>query len=204
MKQQMDNKLMLQQLYNFDEKMSIVKETIEERTKQITQMTDEADEYDAKIDAVQFKIDKALKIATSKPKKYRAIKGDSVDEMIANVINIKSCDVPISRCGGGNYIFGTKKIFTKIMNNKLVVRVGGGYMSMDEFIQTHAESERLRIERMDPAEVEKLHMDNSETRRGSTLLPPGSSRGSSPKFSAQKSPKQGSPQRRGSGTFRKI
>ena len=50
------------------------------------------------------------------------------------MINIKSCDVPITRIGGGNYIFGTKKIFTKIMNNKLVVRVGGGYMSMDEFI----------------------------------------------------------------------
>ena len=75
-----------------------------------------------------------MKIASARPKKYRAIKGDNVDEMLANVINIKSCDVPISRIGGGNYIFGTKKIYTKIMNNKLVVRVGGGFMSMDEFI----------------------------------------------------------------------
>jgi hypothetical protein len=27
-----------------------------------------------------------------------------------------------------------KKIFAKIMNDRLVIRVGGGYMTVDEFI----------------------------------------------------------------------
>jgi hypothetical protein len=120
-----------------------------------------------------------MKIASSKPKSYRAITGDSVDEMLANVVNIKSCDVPISRISEGNYIFGTKKIYAKIMNNRLVVRVGGGYSSMEEFINTYAESERLRLQRMDPAEIERMHLGNTD--RGSITSVPLSSRGASPK-----------------------
>ena len=115
---------------------------IEEREKQIERLTEEADEFDLKIDGIQGRIDKAHKAMSSKPKIYKAIKGDNVDEMLANVINIKSCDVPISRMSDGNYIFGTKKIHVRIMNNKLVVRVGGGYRSMDEFISTYVDSER--------------------------------------------------------------
>ena len=102
-------------------------------------------------------MERALKIATVRPRKYRAIKGDSVDEMLANVLNIKNCEIPISRVSDGWYMFGSKKIYTKIMNNMLVCRVGGGFMSMDEFIATYAESERLKLERMDPADVDALH-----------------------------------------------
>ena len=37
--------------------------------------------------------------------------------------------VPIRRMEPGFYLFGTRKIYAKVLNNKLVVRVGGGYMS---------------------------------------------------------------------------
>jgi hypothetical protein len=47
-------------------------------------------------------------------------------------------------------MFGTKKIYAKIMNGKLVVRVGGGFMGIDEFIQTYGESELLKIQRFTP------------------------------------------------------
>ena len=103
-----------------------------------------------------MKIDRVAQSKMAK-RKYKALRGDSVDEMLANVINIKNCDIPISRMGDGHYMFGSKKIFTRIMNNKLVVRVGGGFMSMDEFIATYAESERLKLEHMDPDEVDALH-----------------------------------------------
>lgn len=43
-------------------------------------------------------------------------------------------NLKIERLGGGYYMFGTKKIFCKIINGKLVVRVGGGYMGMEEFM----------------------------------------------------------------------
>jgi hypothetical protein len=47
-------------------------------------------------------------------------------------------------------MFGTKKIYAKIMNNKLVVRVGGGFMGIDEFINTYGESELLKLKRFTP------------------------------------------------------
>lgn len=35
-------------------------------------------------------------------------------------------------------MFGTKKIYCKIMNGKLVVRVGGGFMGIEDFINQYA------------------------------------------------------------------
>ena len=42
--------------------------------------------------------------------------------------------MPISRLGNGFYMFGSKKIYAKIINAKLLIRVGGGYMGIDEFM----------------------------------------------------------------------
>lgn len=162
------------------------------REKQLEQLAVEKDEFDNKLDIVRGKIEKSLKIATIRPRKYRATKGDSVDEMLANVLNIKNCEIPISRVSEGWYMFGSKKIYTKIMNNKLVCRVGGGYMNMDEFISTYAESERLKLERMDPAEIEALHQSNQD--KHSVKAVPLTGRLGSPKMSnanANRSPKAG-------------
>ena len=68
---------------------------------------------------------------------YRPIKGDLVDELIAKYINQMQIPLPVRRLGDGNYIFGTKKIFAKILNGKLVIRVGGGFMSIDEFFECY-------------------------------------------------------------------
>ena len=75
------------------------------------------------------------KLGKSRPTKlYRAVKGDIVDEMFADYINKLNCPVPIKRLGNNQYTFGTKKIFAKIINGKLVIRVGGGYMGIEEFM----------------------------------------------------------------------
>ena len=73
------------------------------------------------------------------PQLYNAIKGDLVDELLAKYINLTQCPVPIKRLGNGYYLFGSKKIFAKIMNNKLVIRVGGGFMVIEEFIAAYAD-----------------------------------------------------------------
>jgi hypothetical protein len=70
---------------------------------------------------------------------YSAIKGDLVDELLAKYINLTGCQCPIKRLGNGYYLFGTKKIFAKIMNGKLVIRVGGGFMIIEEFIAAYAD-----------------------------------------------------------------
>lgn len=45
-------------------------------------------------------------------------------------------------------MFGTKKIYAKILNNKLVIRVGGGFMIIEEFIATYADSEMAKIAKL--------------------------------------------------------
>lgn len=79
------------------------------------------------------------------PDRYKAIKGDLVDEMLAKYINSMEISVPIRRLGDGFYLFGTRRIYAKVMNSKLVVRVGGGYMSFSEFIDTYALAELKKI-----------------------------------------------------------
>ena len=61
-------------------------------------------------------------------------KGDTIHRMMTNYMRLAGVEVPLKRLGGGYYLFGTRKIFAKIMNDKLVVRVGGGYMTIEEFI----------------------------------------------------------------------
>lgn len=79
---------------------------------------------------------------------YHAIKGDLIDEMLANFLNIANCPIPIRRLGEGFYMFGTRKIYAKIINGKLVIRVGGGYMVIEKFIETYAEQEIEKLKRI--------------------------------------------------------
>lgn len=55
--------------------------------------------------------------------------------------------MPIKRLGNGYYMFGSKKIYAKVLNGMLVIRVGGGYMIINEFIATYAEAELRKMER---------------------------------------------------------
>lgn len=69
--------------------------------------------------------------------RYIPVKGDKVDEKMAVYMNNIDMDVPMQRLGDGQYMFGTRKVFAKIMNDKLVIRVGGGFMLIDEFLPTY-------------------------------------------------------------------
>jgi hypothetical protein len=77
------------------------------------------------------------------------------------------------RLGGGFYLFGTRKIYAKIMNGKLVVRVGGGYMVIEEFIATYADQELAKMkkiaERDALAESEGLFEQSPTQKRAGTI-----------------------------------
>ena len=42
-------------------------------------------------------------------------------------------------------MFGTRNIIAKIINGNLLIRVGGGYMSADEFIEQYGRMEMLKM-----------------------------------------------------------
>ncbi len=108
---------------------------------------------------------------------YSAIKGDLVDELLAKYINLTQCPVPIKRLGNGYYLFGTKKIFAKIMNGKLVIRVGGGFMVIEEFIAAYAESEMKKIHQIEQNQLRDSEGDSSSKSKGG--------------YSSKKSPRAG-------------
>ncbi len=84
----------------------------------------------------------------TKPRKlYKAVVGDVVDELFADYINRLGCPVPVKRTGQSNYMFGTKKISAKIINGRLVIRVGGGYMGIEEFMMYYGQQELLKIQK---------------------------------------------------------
>ena len=84
----------------------------------------------------------------AKPRKlYKAVVGDVVDELFADYINRLGCPVPVKRVGPNMYNFGTKKVSAKIINGRLVIRVGGGYMGIEEFMMYYGQQELAKIQK---------------------------------------------------------
>jgi hypothetical protein len=88
-------------------------------------------------------------------------KGDLIDQMLSHYVNQANCPVPIRKIGNGFYLFGTKKIYAKILNGKLVIRVGGGFMIIEEFIATYADTEMNKISKMSDEQLIALSADST-------------------------------------------
>ncbi|OMJ81963.1 hypothetical protein SteCoe_17446 [Stentor coeruleus] len=79
---------------------------------------------------------------------YTAAKDDPVDSAMAEYINSleSPLDIPFVREEPGIYLFGSKRIFIKLDNGKLSIRIGGGTVLMDEYVQMHTDIEMARLE----------------------------------------------------------
>jgi DNA repair exonuclease SbcCD ATPase subunit len=84
--------------------------------------------------------------STRTTKQFKSTSGNEVDTLLEDFISSSNCPVPIQKLSDGNYMFGTRKIFAKVLNGNLMIRVGGGYMSIDEFIETYGDAELRKIE----------------------------------------------------------
>ena len=125
-----------------------MEEMIRQKDQLISQLQKELldSEERKRLEEEQRKLKEAEENKKPEPRKwYIPIRGDAVDEMMAKYLN--ECDfyVPVKRQSEGQYMYGSKKIFAKIMNGKLVIRVGGGYMLIDEFLKNYAEIEREKF-----------------------------------------------------------
>ena len=50
----------------------------------------------------------------------------------------------------GVYSFGTKKVAVKVEKDNIKIRVGGGFLSIDEFLDQYTPLEIEKLERKDP------------------------------------------------------
>lgn len=89
------------------------------------------------------KREKFLEEERAKQPKYVPIAGDPVDELMAKALNNSPYIIDVRALGDGHYMLGNKKIFAKIVAEKLVIKQGGGFMLVGEFIKNYSEGNTM-------------------------------------------------------------
>ena len=125
----------------------------------------------------QYIIDLKSRIAV-----YIPVKGDPVDKRLAEYINNfpdrQKLKIMFMRESDGVYQFGTKRVSVKVEKDKINIRVGGGYLSIDEFLDQYTPVELEKLERKDPLKRfnEKIAVQktlvNKEIRESSPIRSP--------------------------------
>lgn len=75
----------------------------------------------------------------------------------------------------GVYQFGSKRVHVKVDKDKINIRVGGGYLSIDEFLDQYTPVELEKLDRKDPMRKFAERVSVSKTVQGGELI-----RGNSP------------------------
>jgi len=118
-----------------EEYISDLTEQLRKRTREESTIEKEIREKDDVIRDLEEQLAGLQRRSSTSPKKKspkrrspeRRDQGDEVDVLFRDYLNQYECDVPLQKLGDGYYVFGTRKIYAKVMNGQLVVRVGGGY-----------------------------------------------------------------------------
>lgn len=82
---------------------------------------------------------------------YCAVKTDLIDRKLADFINNwhdkHKLKLLFLRESEGIYLFGTKRLAIRVENDKINVRVGGGYLSIEEFLEQYTQIELQKLGR---------------------------------------------------------
>lgn len=118
---------------------------------------------------------------------YIPIKDDNVDTRLAEYINNypdrSRLKIMFMRESEGIYCFGTKKIYVRVEQGKIIIRVGGGYLSIDEFLDIYTPLELEKLERKDPLRKFSEKVAVQRTLVGREVRESSPIRGSSPQRS---------------------
>lgn len=72
---------------------------------------------------------------------YIPVQNDSIDKKLAEYINNyperAKLKIMFLRESEGIYQFGTKKVYVRVDQDKINIRVGGGFLSIDEFLDQY-------------------------------------------------------------------
>ena len=85
---------------------------------------------------------------------YIPQKGDVIDKKLAEYINNypdrQKLKIMFLRESEGVYEFGSRRVMVKVERDKIQIKVGGGYLSIDEFLDQYTPAELEKLERRDP------------------------------------------------------
>merc|ERR1712087_530541 len=72
-------------------------------------------------------------------------RGDTIDIVLSKWINGYKPAVPFFRLAQGVYLCGRRQVICKIVNDKPVFRVGGGFIGFDKFLELYASEELEKL-----------------------------------------------------------
>lgn len=85
---------------------------------------------------------------------YIPVKNDPIDKKLAEYINNypdrQKLKIMFMRESEGVYEFGSKKVYIRVDKDRINIKVGGGYLSIDEFLDQYTPAELEKLERRDP------------------------------------------------------
>ena len=85
---------------------------------------------------------------------YIPFTDDEIDVRLAEFINNfperQKMKIMFLRESQGVYQFGSRRVAVAVMKDKVNIRVGGGYLSIDEFLDQYTPMELEKLERKDP------------------------------------------------------
>ena len=118
----------------------------------------------------RYIIDLKSKIAV-----YIPVKDDPIDQKVAEYINNypdrQRLKVMFMRESSGVYEFGSRRVGIKVDKDRISVRVGGGYLSIDEFLDQYTPVELERLERRDPLKRFSEKVAIQKTIQGKEMSP---------------------------------
>lgn len=117
-----------------------------------------------------YAVDLKAKIAI-----YVPFKDDPVDQKLAEYVNNfpdrQQLKIMFLRESSGVYEFGTKRVEVRVTQGKILIRVGGGYMNIDEFLNQYTPLELEKFERRDPLKRFAQKVALAKTVEGKTIIP---------------------------------
>lgn len=139
--------------------LSTASEILLKETEKILLQSEKLDLMIESVDKQESQLE-SLQSTMGQVKKRQAlhvpVKSDPIDLALAEFINSKSIPIKFTRQESGNYLFGSTKIHIKLENSKLIVKVRGGFTSIEEFLNIYT-----------PLEISKN--DSPKSQRGSLI-----------------------------------
>jgi len=149
--QHIDQKASLQQeILNCSDYILELEEKVYKANKTSLELLKQLKDAEVEIETLkQYIIDLKQRIAV-----YIPVKADSTDKKLAEFINNyperSKLKIMFMRESEGVYQFGTKRVAVKVEKDNIKIRVGGGFLSIDEFLDQYTPVELEKLERKDP------------------------------------------------------
>lgn len=115
-----------------------------ENSSLLSQVEDAMKEQEQEIESLRF----AVALLKSKNATYFPVVGDFVDEALCEYLNHRdpTPSVPFVREACEVYVFGTRRVFVRYDHGRINVKVGGGFISIEEFLATYEKTESDKLE----------------------------------------------------------